>query len=62
MDYPFLQPKYLEKEFTGGQLHPYTSVFGAGLILRGVELPAVREPVHMTPPVVEALDELPRTR
>ncbi len=35
MYYPFLQPKYLEKEFTGGQLHLYTSVFGAGLILRG---------------------------
>jgi hypothetical protein len=59
MDYPFLQPKYLEKEFTGGQLHLYTSVFGAGLILRRVELPAVREPAHATPPMVETLDELP---
>jgi hypothetical protein len=59
MDYPFLQPKYLKKEFTGGQLHLYTSVFGAGLILRGVELPAVREPVYVTPPVVAHLEELP---
>jgi hypothetical protein len=59
MDYPFLQPKYLEKEFTGGQLHLYTSVFGAGLILRGVELPAVREPAYVTPPAVETLVELP---
>jgi hypothetical protein len=63
MDYPFLQPKYLEKEFTGGQLHLYTSVFGVGLILRGVELPVVREPVYVSPPVVaqlvETLEELP---
>ncbi len=59
MDYPFLQPKYLEKEFTGGQLHLYTSVFGSGLILRGVELPVVREPVHVSPPVVAHLVELP---
>jgi hypothetical protein len=61
MDYPFLQPKYLEKEFTGGQLHLYTSVFGAGLILRGVELPAVREPAYVTTPAVEVTVELPRT-
>ncbi len=59
MDYPFLQPKYLEKEFTGGQLHLYTTVFGAGLILRGVELPAVREPTYVAPPAVKALMELP---
>jgi hypothetical protein len=59
MDHPFLQPKYLEKKFTGGQLHLYTSVFGVGLILRGVELPAVREPVHVAPPVVAQLEELP---
>jgi hypothetical protein len=36
MDYPFLQPRHLEKEFRGGQLHLYTSVFGSGFILRGV--------------------------
>jgi hypothetical protein len=57
MDYPFLQPRYLEKEFTGGQLHLYTSVFGAGLILRGVELPAVREPAYVTPLAVEAMED-----
>jgi hypothetical protein len=60
MDYPFLQPRYLDKEFTGGQLHLYTSVFGAGLILRGVELPAVGEPAYVTPPAVEALEDLPQ--
>jgi hypothetical protein len=58
MDYPFLQPKYLEKEFRGGQLHLYTSVFGGGLILRGVELPEVREPVNMSSPKVAQQDEL----
>ncbi len=59
MYYPFLQPRYQEKEFTGGQLHLYTSVFGGGLILRGVELPEVREPVHVPTPAVEILEELP---
>ncbi len=59
MDYPFLQPRYLEKEFMGGQLHLYTSVFGGGLILRGVELPEVRGPMHVPSPAVETLEELP---
>jgi hypothetical protein len=59
MDYPFLQPRYQEKEFTGGQLHLYTLVFGGGLILRGVEQPEVREPVHVPTPAVEILEELP---
>jgi hypothetical protein len=49
MDYPFLQPRHLEKEFRSGQLHLYTSVFGSGLIMRGVELPEVLETVTTSP-------------
>ncbi len=37
MDYPFLQPRHLEKEFRGNSLHLYTSVFGNGLFLCKVE-------------------------
>jgi hypothetical protein len=59
MDYPFLQPRHLEKEFRGGQLHLYTSVFGSGLILCGVELPKVVETVATSPVEVAPLDSLP---
>jgi hypothetical protein len=39
MDYPYLQPRHLEQEMSGGPLNLYTSVFGGGPILLGVELP-----------------------
>jgi hypothetical protein len=39
MDYPHLQPRHLEKEFRGGQLHLNTSVFGSDLILAGLSCP-----------------------
>jgi hypothetical protein len=29
MDYPFLQPKHLEREMKGGPLHLYTPVLGS---------------------------------
>ncbi len=59
MDYPFLQPRHLEKEFRAGQLHLYTTVFGGGLILHGVMLPEVLEAVDK--PLVHAapLQDLP---
>ncbi len=59
MDYPFLQPRHLKKEFRGGQLHLYTSVFGGGLIPQGVELPEVKETVNRSSMEVTALDKLP---
>jgi hypothetical protein len=54
-----LQPRHLEKEFRGGQLHLYTSVFGGGLILRGVELPEALETMDKSPVQVDPLNELP---
>jgi hypothetical protein len=59
MDYPLLQPRHLEKEFCGGQLHLYTSVFGGGLILRGVELPEVLEAVDNPLGLAAPLQDLP---
>jgi hypothetical protein len=58
-DYPFLNLRHLEKEFRGGQLHLYTSVFGSGLILSGVELPEALQ--AMDKPLVQAapLHDLP---
>jgi hypothetical protein len=62
IDYPFLQPRHLEKELRGGQLHLYTSVFGGSLILRRVELPEALGAVDK--PLVQAapLPELPEDK
>jgi hypothetical protein len=54
MDYPFLQPKYLEWEMRGCPLHLYTSMFWGGPILLGVEL---LEPVEALLRVVLPLDK-----
>jgi hypothetical protein len=59
MDYPYLQPRHLEKEFRGGQLHLYTSVFGSSLILRRVELPEVLEAVDKPLGPAAPLQSLP---
>ncbi len=45
--------------FRGRQLHLYTSVFGGGLILRGVELPEVLETVDKSSAQATPLDGLP---
>ncbi len=60
MDYPHLQPRHLEKEFRGGQLHLYTSVFSSGLILRGVEMPEVLEAMDKPLGPAAPLQDLPK--
>jgi hypothetical protein len=43
MDCLFLQLKHLERQTKGSLLHLFTSVFGGGFIMLGVELPETRE-------------------
>jgi hypothetical protein len=58
MDYTFLQPRHLEKEFRGGSMHLHTSVLGNSLILRGLELLEAVEPVDMTAAKKDVVEEM----